>query len=269
MVVARRSRAATHTRQIARRPSPESVAPWQPPRMTHALTVPIVAVVVVAVACGNPPAVDGPRANGGGGGRVIVISIDGLMPAVYTEPDAHGLAVPTLRSLVRRGAFASTVEGVFPTVTYPSHTTIATGVPPRVHGILTNHPLDPLGKSLDGWRWYRDDIAVPTLWQAVENQHRVAALVTWPVTVAAEATFVVPEYWRAYGKDDQKLLRALSTKGLLDRVHAARPDLCEYLTPPDVRDQAQFAIATYLVEHEHPDLIMIHAWALDDAQHDH
>jgi len=201
--------------------------------------------------------------------RVVVISIDGLMPEAYTNPDAHGLKVPALRSLVARGMSASAVEGVFPTVTYPSHTTIATGVPPSVHGIVTNKPADPLDKNMAGWRWYNEDTKATTLWDAVEAQHRQAALVTWPVTVGAKATFVVPEYWRAGGADDQKLLRALATPGLLAKIARDVPDLWTKLTPPDVADEAQFAIATYLVTHEHPDLVMLHAWALDDAQHDH
>ena len=30
---------------------------------------------------------------------VIIVSVDGLLPASYMEPDAHGLKVPTLREL--------------------------------------------------------------------------------------------------------------------------------------------------------------------------
>src|SRR5262245_51522758 len=198
-----------------------------------------------------------------------MVSIDGLMPDAYVHPDAHGLAVPTLRALVRRGMYATAVESVFPTVTYPAHTTLVTGVPPQVHKIVTNKPADPLDKNFAGWRWYTEDIAAPTLWRAAVDQHLAVALVTWPVTIGAVVAWLVPEYWRAGGPDDQKLLRALSTPGLLDRVAHDHPTLWQELTPPDVHDEAQFAIATYLVTHEHPDLVMVHAWGLDDAQHDH
>src|SRR5215510_16411957 len=114
--------------------------------------------LLFAVACASTyaePRVQSPR--------VVVISIDGLMPDAYLDPDGHGLAVPTLRALVAGGA-AARVRGVMPTVTYPSHTTMVTGVPPRVHGIVSNQPLDPLGKNHDGWRWYAEDIRVPTLY---------------------------------------------------------------------------------------------------------
>lgn len=229
------------------------------------------ALLISLSACGAPrsdPA-GPPRPATGGGGRVVVVSIDGMMPETYLEPDRLGLAVPTLRALASRGAYARAVESVFPTVTYPSHTTLVTGAPPRAHGITSNRSLDPLHRNLDGWRWYAEEIAVPTLWQAVEAQGRAAALVQWPVTVGARVSFNVPEYWRAGTADDQKLLRGLSTPGLLDKVARAYPELWRALVPPDVRDVAQFEIAKYLVAHERPDLMLVHVWQTDDAQHDH
>ncbi|MFT3692009.1 MAG: ectonucleotide pyrophosphatase/phosphodiesterase [Kofleriaceae bacterium] len=200
--------------------------------------------------------------------RLVVISVDGLMPDVYLDPDAHGMKVPTLRALVAGGA-AGRVHGVMPTVTYPSHTTMVTGVSPKVHGIVSNKPADPLGKNYDGWRWYAEDIKAPTIYQAVEAAHGTAALVTWPVSVAAHASIVVPEYWRAGGVDDQKLVRALSTPGVLDEVQKRDPDLWKALTPPDIKDASQFAIASYLLDVRKPDLLLVHAFELDDAQHEH
>lgn len=223
------------------------------------------AVLLTATACGsksNFPAVPVTE-------RVVVISVDGMMPATYLDPDAHGLKIPTLRKLVAAGA-AGSVRSVMPTVTYPSHTTMVTGVPPKVHGIVTNKPQDPLGKNFDGWRWYAEDIAVPTIYQAAEAQHRHAALIVWPVTVGAKASFVVPEYWRAGNPDDQKLLRALvSPPGALDDIATADPELWKSLVPPDIKDKAQISIARHVIAHQAPALTMLHIFELDDAQHDH
>jgi predicted AlkP superfamily pyrophosphatase or phosphodiesterase len=217
-------------------------------------------------ACGAHPAA--PGAHGHLARKLVVVSIDGLMPDAYLDPDAHGLAVPTFRKLVAGGASAR-VHGVMPTVTYPSHTTIVTGVPPRVHGIVSNEPLDPLGKNHDGWRWYAEDIKVPTLYSQVEAQHGTAALIVWPVTVGAKVSVLVPEYWRAGGPDDQKLLRALSTPGVLAETEQTAPDLWKHLTPPDIEDESQFAIARYVLAHRDPDLTLVHAFHLDDMQHAH
>jgi predicted AlkP superfamily pyrophosphatase or phosphodiesterase len=228
------------------------------------------ALALALGACGPAtPGADRPAVPARLAHRVVVVSIDGLMPATYTDPDALGLAVPTLRKMVARGAFARAVEPTFPTVTYPAHTTMVTGVAPAVHGITTNRPPDPLEKNQGGWRWYAEDIAVPTLWDAVEAAGGRAAVITWPVTVGAKVHLRVPEFWRAGTADDQKLLRALSTPGFLDDVAREYPELWTTLAPPDVKDEAQLRIARYVVDHAAADLVLAHAWMLDDAQHAH
>lgn len=225
-----------------------------------------VVIAALFAACGGARPTSGAHARLAR--RVVVVSVDGLMPDAYLDPDAHGLRVPTLRALVAGGASAR-VHGVMPTVTYPSHTTMVTGVAPRVHGIVTNEPLDPLGANQGGWRWYAEDIAAPTIYQAVEAAGGTAALVNWPVSVGAKASLVVPEYWRAGGADDQKLVRALSTPGLLDDVARETPDLWKHFTPPDTEDAAPFAIARYVLRARAPDLVLVHAFHLDDMQHAH
>ena len=69
---------------------------------------------------------------------VLVISVDGLHPAYVTEANRYGLKLPALRRLLQQGAHARGVVGVVPTVTYPSHTTLMTGVTPQEHGIISN-----------------------------------------------------------------------------------------------------------------------------------
>lgn len=198
--------------------------------------------------------------------KVIVISLDGLMPEVYLDPDAHGLRVPTLRALAARGEVAR-VESVLPTSTYPAHATLVTGVTPAAHGITTNRAPDPLAKNLDGYRWYAEDFTAPTLWDRVEAEGRTVGLVTWPTTVGADVTYLVPEIWRAGTADDQKLVRAMSTPGLLDAVERESPALWEHFVLPELHDEAPFAIARHLVDRV--DLLMVHAWEIDDAQHAH
>src|SRR5260221_317630 len=104
---------------------------------------------------------------------------------------------------------------VVTTLTYPSHTTLVTGVWQAKHGILGNTTFDPLQKNSQGWYWYTEDIRVPTLWDAAAGAGRTTASVQWPVTVGAHITWNIPEFWRANTKDDAKLLRAVSTAGLL------------------------------------------------------
>ena len=100
---------------------------------------------------------------------LVIISVDGMKPEYVTAADAHGLKVPNLRKFLKEGAYADGVIGVIPTVTYPSHTTMVTGVLPATHGIWANTVFDPLKTNHDAWYWYAKDIRVPTLWDAAES----------------------------------------------------------------------------------------------------
>ena len=69
---------------------------------------------------------------------VLVISVDGMDQRYLSDCDKLGLKIPNLRKLMREGQWSAGTVGVIPTVTWPSHTTIITGVEPAEHGILAN-----------------------------------------------------------------------------------------------------------------------------------
>ena len=140
---------------------------------------------------------------------LVVISVDGMRPDYITEADARGAKVPNLRRFLKEGTYAEGVVGVVPTVTYPSHTTLVTGVWPARHGIFANTTFDPLQQNNQGWYWYTEDIRVPTLWDAAAAAGRTTASIQWPVTVGAPITWNIPEFWRASTPDDAKLLAAI------------------------------------------------------------
>jgi predicted AlkP superfamily pyrophosphatase or phosphodiesterase len=201
--------------------------------------------------------------------HVLIVSVDGLMPASYTQPDAHGLKVPTMRMLVREGAYSGGVYPVFPTVTYPTHTSLVTGVNPGTHGVFTNTAFDPLDKNEHGWRWYAEDIRVPTLWDVARARGLNTALIGWPVTVGTQADLLVPEFWRAGTPEDLKLLRALSTRGLLETVASESLDFYARLQPPNTKDSALTDIAIHAIETGKPNLLLLHLIQVDHEEHDY
>lgn len=200
--------------------------------------------------------------------HVIIISVDGLKPESYADADAHGLKIPTLREMVRSGASSDGVIPVMPSVTYPSHTTMVTGVVPGVHGIFTNLQFDPTGQNLAGWRWYAEDIRVPTLWQVARNRGFRTTLIHWPVTVGSMADINVPEYWRANTAEDLKLLRALSTPGIFTDTAAAFPDFNSFFASLDTLDNAWTEMACYSIEKIQPNLLLLHLAQVDHWQHE-
>ena len=199
--------------------------------------------------------------------HVIIVSVDGLMPAAYVSPDAYGLKIPTLREMVLGGAWSEGARSVFPTVTYPAHASIATGVNPGVHGIVSNLAWDPLGKNQTGWRWYAEDIRAPALWDAVRARDLTSALIWWPATVGARGAAVVPEIWRSGGEEDIKLVRALATPGILDAVRVRFPNFAAGFRPPAVKDESLVDIAVHLIETMRPNLLMLHLPQVDHEQH--
>jgi predicted AlkP superfamily pyrophosphatase or phosphodiesterase len=199
---------------------------------------------------------------------LVLLSIDGLRPDYVLEADRYGLKIPHLRQLVRDGAYATGVRGVLPTVTFPSHTTIVTGVPPVRHGIFANTTFDPMMRNLDGWQWYAEDITVPTLWDVATQAGFVTSNVEWPATAGARITYNLPSYWRAKTPDDQKLYRLLATPGLLPEVEAAvgpYPPSYEWTVAFDVR---RAAVSGYLIAKKKPRLHLAYFAALDEEEHD-
>jgi len=201
--------------------------------------------------------------------HVIVVSIDGLMPDSYLHPERHGLRIPTLLWMAQHGAVSDGVESVFPTVTYPSHTSMVTGVNPGKHGIVSNRSFDPLENDLESWRWYSSEIRVEPLWQIAQRHGYDTALVHWPVSLGAEVRWLLPEFWRAKTTQDQKLMRVVSTAGLLDKVANEHPDFWSRYVPPNVSDDALTDVALHILREGKPRLLFLHLVEVDAAQHHH
>src|SRR5271168_25845 len=199
---------------------------------------------------------------------LVMISIDGLRPDYITAADSHGAKVPNLRRFLKEGAYAEGVQGVIPTVTYPSHTTLVTGVWPAKHGIFANTTFDPLQKNYQGWYWYSEDIRVPTLWDAATQAGRTTASIHWPATVGARITWNIPEYWRANTADDPKLLRAVATPGLLNEAEAALGPYPTGLSDTPEEDEVRGRYAQWIMESKHPALLTLHLIALDHIEHE-
>src|SRR6187401_667180 len=67
---------------------------------------------------------------------VVMVSVDGLAGDYLDDPKAE---MPTIRALAAEGARAANMRCVIPTVTWPNHTTLVTGVMPAGHGVLGNN----------------------------------------------------------------------------------------------------------------------------------
>ena len=201
-------------------------------------------------------------------GPVMLISIDGLRPGDVLRAEERGLRIPNLRKFLTEGAHASAVIGVLPTVTYPSHTTLLTGVSPARHGIVSNTTFDPLNINQGGWYWYAEDIKVPTLWDAASKKGLTVGNVHWPVSVGAKSiTWNLPQLWRTGHPDDEKLNRALATPGLLAELEAKLGRYARGIDEDIDSDETRGRFAAALLATKRPDFTTVYLTAYDHDQH--
>lgn len=138
---------------------------------------------------------------------VVLISLDGFRWDYATKWNA-----PHLKKMAEEGASAP--EGMipsFPSLTFPNHYTIVTGLYPEHHGLVDNDFLDPKRgyehysykdtvKNGDG-SWFG---GVP-LWSLAERQRMRSASLFW-VGSEAEIAGKRPSYWVPFDDnfDDEK-----------------------------------------------------------------
>ena len=200
------------------------------------------------------------------GPLVLMISVDGLRPDYVTQADSLGAKIPNLRRFLTEGMYADGVQGVIPSVTYPSHTTLITGVWPARHGILGNAVFDPMGQSPGIWYWFARDLRVPTLWDAASQAGLKTASIQWPVTVGARIDWNIPEFWQPDVPQEADVLTAVSTPGLLAELEGALGRYPRWLEAVDDEGRTRFAVR--ILETRQPNLFTLHLLALDHTQHE-
>lgn len=192
---------------------------------------------------------------------LIVISVDGLDNRYLAKADQLGLKIPNLRKLMREGQVSAGVIGVVPTVTWPSHTTMITGVDPVRHGILANWRA-PGEKYLD-----YSQIKVPTLIGAAHAAGLTIGTINWPVSVNAPVDWNVPEYFlkrRGGGEDRRSVESRQKPADLFDKITAMFPGFPEAWMDDRTRTDA----AVYMLRVQKPGLLLIHLADLDAEAHD-
>jgi predicted AlkP superfamily pyrophosphatase or phosphodiesterase len=193
--------------------------------------------------------------------HLVMISIDGLVPDYYTAPETLGIEAPHLSMLMASGAHASAVEGVYPSVTYPSHTTLVTGVLPSTHGIVQNVLFEPpTGPQTKAWYWFADGIEVDTLWTVAARAGLVTAAVAWPATAGAAIDYNVPEIWDPGGRSSQRA-RERSTAGIFEEAFGSEGQ------HGIGTDEERTRLGEAIIKRHEPHLMLIHLFELDSTHH--
>jgi len=194
---------------------------------------------------------------------VVVISLDGFPAYDLEDPK---LPVPTLRHLAVEGSSAKRMEPVNPTVTWPNHTTMVTGLRAPDHGLLYNGTLirtdNPLSVKVD-WTIAKEKMVhCPTLYDIAHKDGLTTAQVDWvAINGAPTITWAFPE--KATPSDP--LVQEMIAKGALhagDVGNEGRPTIVW-------RDQIWTKAGAYLIREHKPNLLLFHLLTLDSTHHNY
>ncbi|WP_334177675.1 ectonucleotide pyrophosphatase/phosphodiesterase [Pseudoxanthomonas sp.] len=195
--------------------------------------VTLLAALLWVAGCATTPASAPPPLEPHG---VVLVSIDGL------RADIPGSGrMPTLDALFAQGARAAWVNPSYPTLTFPNHYTLVTGLRPDRHGIVHNDLEDPvLGRfaskkasGRDGRFWGGEPI-----WIAARRAGLKTATMFWPGS-EAEIAGGRPDHWRPFDGTMTADARVAEVLGWLDLPPAERPRFITlYLEQYDVAAHA-------------------------------
>lgn len=204
-----------------------------------------------------------------GKSRVILISLDGLANFYLDDPRAE---LPTIRRLAKEGSRAAGMVASFPTVTWPNHTTLVTGVLPGRHGVIGNNVFDrETGKPVpfipDPLFDKSEIVKVPTIYDVASEKGLVTAGVIWPATRNAKTLhYTVPDM----GGDDA--WPRFGTPVWMEELRAAKLPVDKHgewvRTTDDVkRDWLYTRLALHAWKHHTPHLMLVHLINVDHVQH--
>lgn len=193
--------------------------------------------------------------------HVVVVTIDGFRPNFYLEDK---WSTPNLKAIKEEGAHAYGVNSVFPSITYPSHITIVTGVQPARHGIFYNAMFEKDSATKGQIYWHFDQITSPTLWEITQNAGLKAASVNWPVSVGAPTVFNISDV----GSKGQRVMEDSANPAgistfLKQKVLNNAPSIKVGV------DKNVAAIAAWVIKSEKPNFMTVHLLGMDHEQHVH
>ena len=198
--------------------------------------------------------------------HVVVISIDGFAGYLVDDPK---VPLPTIRRLAREGCVVAggmTVSD--PSVTWPNHTTLVTGMKPGRHGVLANGVLVRGGigapVKIDSHRDQRDLVKVPTVADVAHAAGLRTAEVNWPCTRNSKSfDDQFPDVPNALDYTTPRLRTELIKKGLLrDETHASfRKSSVAGL------DYVWTEAACHLIRKRKPHLMLVHLLNNDATHH--
>lgn len=203
--------------------------------------------------------------------KLFVLSVD----AMVHEDVEYMMTKPNFSSLMANRAEVEHVRSVYPTSTYPAHTTIMTGVNPGKHGIFTNMPMKTVQDGIPHWYLYSDSVWAEDIFTVAKRAGATTAAVYWPITGKhPDIDHIIDEYFFYYPNEDivDTFIRLGAGPGA---VKAIRENLHRFPSDRGARkmsvrstfDDFLMGCTCSLIRNEKPDLLLVHNCYLDSYRH--
>lgn len=193
---------------------------------------------------------------------MIVISLD----AVGTEDLPYLKTLPNFSRFWRDAAVCEQVRSVYPSLTYPAHTSIITGKYPSGHGIVNNLRIQPEREKPD-WFWQRKFIQGETLYDLVGKAGGRTAALLWPVTGGAKIRWNLPEVLPNRPWQNQVMVSCINGSPLYELDLQRRfGHLRNGVRQPDLDNFVQASLL-YTLKTRRPDLTLVHFTDADTNRH--
>jgi predicted AlkP superfamily pyrophosphatase or phosphodiesterase len=194
--------------------------------------------------------------------HVVIITLDGFGGWALDDPQ---IPLPTLRKLAAGGAVATGMRPVNPTVTWPNHTSIVTGVTPARHGVLFNGSLirqPGAVPRVEPWVDKKDMVRSPTLYDLAHARGLTTAQVDW-VAIYNAPTIT----WEFRERPPEGGGGAIATE-MIKAGLVSQSDVDGFASRNILfRDQVWTNAALHILRQHKPNLLLFHLLTLDSTQH--
>ncbi|MCL2227402.1 MAG: alkaline phosphatase family protein [Oscillospiraceae bacterium] len=175
------------------------------------------------------------------------------------------MALPAFSKFYKESAVFRGIPTLCPSNTYPIHTSVATGVLPKDHGIISN--TKPFPELHPWWIVRESKIRAKTIWQAAYERGIDVAAVFWPVTGFSKTIrYNIPEIMPRPGVHPLFALLKAGSRRLLLKVAIRHHKLLDGIKQPNRDCFAAMGMADILRKHK-PGLAMMHLTAFDALSH--
>jgi predicted AlkP superfamily pyrophosphatase or phosphodiesterase len=194
----------------------------------------------------------------------IIVSFD----ALSNRDLKHIEELPGFKKLMDYSSYCLNVSSVYPSLTYPCHTSISTGMYPKNHGVESNTLLQ-LNRSSPDWNWTRDKIKTDTFYDAALRKGLTVCSLLWPVTGKSKITWNLPEIFPNRPWKHQIPVTLLNgTPIFLMDINRRFGYLRNGIKQPQL-DLFVEAASHYMLKTKKPNVLMMHYVELDAMRHIH